>query len=47
MKNEEEKYQYPPRRYYKNENHCIDFEDKVLDFQLLGIGRNGHIGFNE
>jgi len=34
------------------ENHCIDFEDKIkkaggLDFQLLGIGRNGHIGFNE
>lgn len=34
------------------ENHCIGFEDKIkkaggLDFQLLGIGRNGHIGFNE
>jgi glucosamine-6-phosphate deaminase len=32
--------------------HCIDFERKIdhiggLDFQLLGIGGNGHIGFNE
>jgi glucosamine-6-phosphate deaminase len=31
---------------------CIDYEDKIasfggLDLQLLGIGRNGHIGFNE
>lgn len=31
---------------------CKDFEDKIasfggLDLQLLGIGRNGHIGFNE
>lgn len=31
---------------------CKDYEDKIdklggLDFQLLGIGRNGHIGFNE
>jgi glucosamine-6-phosphate deaminase len=31
---------------------CIDYEDKIsklggLDFQLLGIGRTGHIGFNE
>ncbi|MFM6949140.1 MAG: glucosamine-6-phosphate deaminase [Aquirufa sp.] len=31
---------------------CKDYEDKMdklggLDFQLLGIGRNGHIGFNE
>jgi len=34
------------------QNHCIDFEKKIqknggLDFQLLGIGRTGHIGFNE
>ena len=34
------------------ESHCVDFENKIklaggLDFQLLGIGRNGHIGFNE
>lgn len=32
--------------------HCIDYEQKIkdfggLDFQLLGIGRTGHIGFNE
>ncbi len=31
---------------------CKDYEDKIeklggLDFYLLGIGRNGHIGFNE
>ena len=36
----------------KLENHCIKFENKIkelggLDLQLLGIGRNGHIGFNE
>lgn len=38
---QEELYQY-----------CIDYELKIkeaggLDFQLLGIGRSGHIGFNE
>ena len=32
--------------------HCEDYEQKMafyggIDFQLLGIGRNGHIGFNE
>lgn len=32
--------------------YCIDYEIKIkavggLDFQLLGIGRTGHIGFNE
>lgn len=31
---------------------CLEYERKIedyggLDFQLLGIGRNGHIGFNE
>ena len=31
---------------------CLGYEQKInalggLDFQLLGIGRNGHIGFNE
>ncbi len=31
---------------------CRDYEEQIerhggLDFQLLGIGRNGHIGFNE
>lgn len=33
-------------------NLCNEYEDKIkkyggLDFQLLGIGRTGHIGFNE
>ena len=33
-------------------DYCKDFENKIasyggLDLQLLGIGRNGHIGFNE
>jgi glucosamine-6-phosphate deaminase len=32
--------------------YCIDYEIKIkksggLDFQLLGIGRTGHVGFNE
>ncbi len=32
--------------------YCIDYERKIIesggiDFQLLGIGRTGHIGFNE
>lgn len=32
--------------------HCEQYEKKIqnagsVDFQLLGIGRNGHIGFNE
>lgn len=32
--------------------HCEEYENLIesfggLDFQLLGIGRNGHIGFNE
>ncbi|PWH86194.1 glucosamine-6-phosphate deaminase [Brumimicrobium oceani] len=34
------------------EKYCLSYEDKInsfggLDLQLLGIGRNGHIGFNE
>ena len=36
----------------KLQQYCIDYEIKIkklggLDFQLLGIGRTGHIGFNE
>jgi glucosamine-6-phosphate deaminase len=32
--------------------YCIDYEAKIkntggIDFQLLGIGRTGHVGFNE
>lgn len=34
------------------EEECQEYEDKItkaggIDFQLLGIGHNGHIGFNE
>ena len=34
------------------EAHCIDFERRIreaggIDLQILGIGRSGHIGFNE
>lgn len=33
-------------------NYCINYDKQIedaggLDFQLLGIGRTGHIGFNE
>jgi glucosamine-6-phosphate deaminase len=44
-----------PKGTLSNDNlyqYCIDYEMKIkavggLDFQLLGIGRTGHIGFNE
>ena len=34
------------------ESHCAEYEAKIheaggIDFQILGIGRTGHIGFNE
>ena len=34
------------------ETYCLNYESKIdsyggLDFQLLGIGKTGHIGFNE
>ncbi len=34
------------------EAHCVDYERRIreaggIDFQILGIGRSGHIGFNE
>ena len=34
------------------DQHCLDYEEKIdsvggLDIQILGIGRTGHIGFNE
>jgi glucosamine-6-phosphate deaminase len=34
------------------EKHCVAFEDAIrraggIDFQILGIGQTGHIGFNE
>lgn len=36
----------------KWEQYCLDYENKIdevggLDIQILGIGRTGHIGFNE
>ncbi|MCP3933390.1 MAG: glucosamine-6-phosphate deaminase [Bacteroidetes bacterium] len=36
----------------KVSDYCIDYENKIkaaggIDIQLLGIGRTGHIGFNE
>lgn len=44
----------PDGKIEQNEvkRHCDVYEKKIeevggLDFQLLGIGRNGHIGFNE
>jgi len=44
-----------PKSYIDQNNvkkHCEEYENLIesfggLDFQLLGIGRNGHIGFNE
>lgn len=44
-----------PNGVIQNEDlyqYCIDYEIKIkeaggIDFQLLGIGRTGHIGFNE
>ncbi len=46
---------YIPQGSIEQENlkkHCEEYDRKIeeaggLDFQLLGIGRNGHIGFNE
>ena len=40
------------KTYEVYEKYCIQYENKInslggIDFQLLGIGRNGHIGFNE
>jgi len=36
----------------KVKQHCVDYEKQIeaaggLDLQILGIGNNGHIGFNE
>ena len=36
----------------KIQDYCVKYEDKIkryggIDFQLLGIGRTAHIGFNE
>lgn len=42
----------PDGRAKDIDNECIEYEFKIkqaggIDLQLLGIGRNGHIGFNE
>lgn len=42
----------PDGRAKDIQNECIEYERKIkqaggIDLQLLGIGRNGHIGFNE
>jgi len=42
----------PDGRAESIENECTEYENKIrraggIDLQLLGIGRNGHIGFNE
>jgi glucosamine-6-phosphate deaminase len=44
-----------PNGQWKKENikqHCIEYEQQIeraggIDLQILGIGNNGHIGFNE
>jgi glucosamine-6-phosphate deaminase len=46
---------YIPNGEIKKEqikSHCLDYEKKIkeaggIDLQILGIGNNGHIGFNE
>lgn len=49
-----ENYHIPDGTLTKNQisKYCIDYEAKIkeaggLDLQILGIGGNGHIGFNE
>lgn len=42
----------PDGRANDIDKECTDYEEKIakaggIDLQLLGIGRNGHIGFNE
>ncbi|YCM42187.1 glucosamine-6-phosphate deaminase [Verrucomicrobiaceae bacterium 227] len=42
----------PPSRYEDAEAASLEYEAKIseaggIDWQLLGIGRDGHIGFNE
>jgi glucosamine-6-phosphate deaminase len=42
----------PDGRAKDIDKECIDYENRIkqaggIDLQLLGIGRNGHIGFNE
>ena len=42
----------PPSDSFDPAEACLEFERKIeecggIDLQLLGVGRNGHIGFNE
>jgi len=43
---------FPPSRGKQLAKQCLDYENKIkarggIDIQILGIGSNGHIGFNE
>jgi glucosamine-6-phosphate deaminase len=47
-----EKIHIPDGMAVDPERHCCEYEDKIravggIDLQLLGIGSDGHIGFNE
>ncbi len=47
-----EQRHFPPTEGDRLEEKCVRFEEAIraaggIDIQLLGIGRNGHIGFNE
>jgi glucosamine-6-phosphate deaminase len=47
-----EKTHFPPSDKSELEAACADWESSIqaaggIDWQLLGVGRNGHIGFNE
>ncbi|QZY55797.1 glucosamine-6-phosphate deaminase [Crassaminicella profunda] len=49
---QEKNIHIPNGRCKDIENECINYEKKIeeagsIDLQLLGIGENGHIGFNE
>lgn len=49
---EDSNIHFPPTEGRDLVQRCADFEQAILDaggidIQLLGIGRNGHIGFNE
>ncbi|WP_051029588.1 glucosamine-6-phosphate deaminase [Brevibacillus massiliensis] len=42
----------PPGRFENEKDVCSRYDEKIkksggIDIQILGIGRNGHIGFNE
>lgn len=47
-----EQIHFPPSEGNELARRCAAYEDEIraaggIDLQLLGIGRNGHIGFNE